>query len=279
MTQRPDHRKLAEEEAAAWKAAQPAERLGPHGIVGFWKVRDPQRNGYEVRSRYTLYKAHNELIWKYVEEGLVLKAAAELVLTAKRELRPIEDVLKDYMSGLRVNTDKGYFYRAREESTSAPSAPPPPSPPPLPSEPPPASSTSDSVPPSLEGWPELRAVAERTVRRLLVGEDPQRVDRYIGKFMADVRTAVDDLRRAVHHGVARNISHIKLARACSILNIDPPAPGKAADLVKAKRHRKLLLRDLHPDRHPGDTDKEANFHTVVNAYNTIADYNEQLGRT
>jgi hypothetical protein len=71
----------------------------------------------------------------------------------------------------------------------------------------------------------------------------------------------------------------KLLSACSALSMDPPKHGKPVDLNHAKTQKKKLVRLYHPDVAGSNEGTRSMYEAVINAYETLTEYNQQLTET
>lgn len=93
----------------------------------------------------------------------------------------------------------------------------------------------------------------------------------------DVRTA----RREAGTGPMPELPAAKANRAaivsaCRTLHIDPPKPNAPVDPTAARRARKQLSREYHPDVTGGDVGLIKKFQEVNEAYRLIDDYNQSI---
>lgn len=111
------------------------------------------------------------------------------------------------------------------------------------------------------------------------------VQKLCDRFEADVKTAIEEFQKALdllarRRDASEAVTRKQVMEACHELNMDPPAPGKPVDQLKAKRQKKLHVRLYHPDVHPNPTMKTAmrkKYESVLEAYRTIEQYNSECG--
>lgn len=116
--------------------------------------------------------------------------------------------------------------------------------------------------------------------------EPILAEKLYREFEVEFKTMLDDLQsrisRTLHeHKRGANILFKQATResvraACLVLSIDPPSFGRAADLKKATIQKRKLVKLYHPDLHGGDTGFRAKYQEVLEAYDTLDDYNRSL---
>lgn len=67
------------------------------------------------------------------------------------------------------------------------------------------------------------------------------------------------------------VTRTKVTQACRTLGMDPPKPGKPADMQTAHSRKRALAKAYHPDVSPNTRDQ---YEAVLEAYDTLEAYNE-----
>jgi len=72
------------------------------------------------------------------------------------------------------------------------------------------------------------------------------------------------------------ITRRQVLQACHTLHVEPPSPGAPADMALAKRNKRRLLHEYHPDKSRIEN-AAALYQAVIEAFDTIEQYNKNLG--
>lgn len=137
----------------------------------------------------------------------------------------------------------------------------------------------------------LRELIGRYVGQRLDGVHADVIARRIDQLDAELQQLLDDFgerlhrdkananRRADAENTATAIQHRIRRRAfteaCRTLNITVPPPNRPIDLAAAKKAKRALVREYHPDRNPAT---RAAYEAVIEAYRTIETYAEENER-
>jgi hypothetical protein len=95
---------------------------------------------------------------------------------------------------------------------------------------------------------------------------------------AELKTVVKGLQVRIHMRTNRQqtrISFQDVVRACGVLAMDPPARGQLPDEEIAKKRKRQLAKEYHPDS-SGDSSRQELLQGVLEAYNLIVDYRKQI---
>jgi len=143
--------------------------------------------------------------------------------------------------------------------------------------------------PDRQFWGFIReAVRKFSVSDLNKDIDPLIAEKLRQEFELDLRTLCSEhsakFYRARVAGTKAQSARVsikpaKLLSACSALSMDPPKHGKPVDLNRAKTQKKKLVRLYHPDIAGGNDGTRGMYEAVINAYETLSEYNQQLTET
>lgn len=133
---------------------------------------------------------------------------------------------------------------------------------------------------SVSFWTKLRPMLGAYVADRLVGLDPLTVDKIYREFERDINILCDDYQGKIDVARRRGTVVVTISRrqvidACAILVLDPPSPGGPVDLGAARKQQRRKARLYHPDAHGGDVSMRVEYERVMQAYQTLADYEEQ----
>jgi hypothetical protein len=254
-----NHRELAEEEAAAWKALYPEQRA-PYrkGIGSYWAVHDPTRPGYQVKLRHLIWLAHNDAIWVEVERGMPLGTAAGLVRKAKVGNISFEEALRRHKTGAYTATLPSGQTVYKHKSGSE--APPPP-----------------SEPAEFAGeWSSLRELIEDLARRALSGENPAQTEPLITNFLIDTKEGIAYMRRVLQRKGEFTVRRQKVIDACRFLRLEPPPLGTPANAEIFRKNAKQLRYENHQDRLGAAYDSEY-YLNIGRALDYLEEYNKVIG--
>lgn len=67
-----------------------------------------------------------------------------------------------------------------------------------------------------------------------------------------------------------------IASACNMLGIEPPITETQVDIKRASKARNALVRGFHPDTNGGDHSHLEDYQAVLQAHDTIRDWNDAL---
>lgn len=258
------HRELAEEEAAAWTKLYPSQRK-PYGdgIESYWREHAPERSGYEVSHRHTIWRTHNETLWGEVERGMPLGTATRLIAEARALKLSLEERIEQYKAGNTVAKTSDGRVIHKNYASKTPSEPPPP--------PTPSQESADFA----SEWIGLREIIEDLARRTLSGEDPARVEPLIHRFMVDVKEGVASMRRILQRKGELSVTRDRVIAACNFLGVDKPPVGMPADET-FRKNAKQMRYEHHPDR-LGAAYDEKYFLRIGSALDTLEHYNQTVG--
>jgi hypothetical protein len=134
-------------------------------------------------------------------------------------------------------------------------------------------------------WSDLRGRVTAYLAKQLPELDAVEHNHAWGNFQADLKSAIDALRTAIRRHVTNKttldkarlvVTRHKVLEACDQLTVDRPAVGKPVDIDEARRKKRAMAREYHPD-HSGSLDTEAMYRAAIEAFDTIEAYNLQLG--
>lgn len=131
-------------------------------------------------------------------------------------------------------------------------------------------------------WRSIRENFAAYMRPRMAQIDPVTADRLWTELEAELNTFLDSFswkisRIANRAGRRANdeseiTSRRKLNQAFKTLHMEPPRPGKAIDMKKAREQKRILARAYHPDRHAGDETTRPQYQAVIDAYNLIEEF-------
>lgn len=136
----------------------------------------------------------------------------------------------------------------------------------------------------------IRGEIAAYLEKRITGVEPILREKLVSEFEVAVKVLIEELRHKMARliefsddtkKVNQSIMHRDVVAACETLHMDPPTTGRPADLSKAKRQKKALAREYHPDVHGGDMRErmQEKFHAVLAAFSVIERYNEQVSPT
>ncbi len=269
-------------EAEIWDAI-PQSRRESNGIYQLGKLVD--QPGRSVRLRHTLWLAGHEIgrLWDLVESGLSLSTAVKVLDDAKKlyidNHISIDQAISNVVAKLEsdkvmvVMNDK-ICYKKDQNGVKKAKKPQP---------------TTQSLEESKYRafWQELRILIGQHVDQRLNGSDPETADRIKKNFEIDMRIVLSDVQqkinRAVKHKVdlaeLKKIGRSEIVQACFVLGIDPPRQLHQVDIDVARRKRGLLAREYHPDKHEGSEAMRDKYHEIMESFDVLQRYNDQLRGT
>lgn len=137
-------------------------------------------------------------------------------------------------------------------------------------------------PETKDPWYKLRIViAEILEDRTPEDIDPALRDKLWGNVEKDIKIVIEEFQQRIYDvrkaektkkELSQRTLRNHLVAACRTLAIDPPKKGKKIDLAKAKRQKKRLARDYHPDTTGGDPHRTQKYQEVLEAYQVIEQY-------
>lgn len=236
-------------------------------------------NQIEQRNRVLNGQEKSELLWNEINAGMPLHTAVNLLkqvrqLVVSEKLSPLDaqtKVIAEYKKNPQVISPTGkVFHRSNPHTIHAktPQAPKP-------------------TPRNPDSERALWTAARDAIHALALAklaDVPEGVEKMklLNQMEGDVKSLfvswsvkIDYTKRRQKQGVAI-LTRPKIIEACHRLHVDPPPVGKPADLKAASRQKKLLAREYHPDRHGGDEKMRPTYEAVINAYETLEQYNEQF---
>ena len=142
---------------------------------------------------------------------------------------------------------------------------------------------------SRKAWSDLRkAIATLVQGKIPADIDPDTESHVWREVEFDVKVILDELqgkiqrlsaKKKADQKITKTASRRQLVAACHVLAMDPPRPGKPVDLAKAKRQKRLLAKEYHPDARNGDDSLVAQYDAVMDAYRTIEWYADQFNQS
>jgi len=129
-------------------------------------------------------------------------------------------------------------------------------------------------------WAQLRELLEGFVQRRLENVQPHIRDTFIGEFERELKVLTASwsgkLERVKNRGTDTTVllvTRAKVTKACGVLNMDPPKPGKPVDMKFAQSRKRVLAKTYHPDVSPHTRDQ---YEAVLEAFAVLEDYEEML---
>ena len=253
---------------------------------------------YELEQRHRLHRGgpDAEVIWREVDAGMTIKTAVRLLQEAQAgdprvPLRQhIERVVRAYHGSdtFVCRTGSGTLVRRRRRGGEPETARPPPV----------VDEEADGLDASASDGAEPRSVEPLVlqVRRIFRAHVAHAMPEAGGHDVnAVVVPALVELEEIIHaldtrleayrrklRGEAAGavaalvaLSRRRIIAACQLLSMDPPPPGRPADLADARKRRGKLGAAYHQDR-VGDDSMRDQYEAVMNAYRTLEEYNETL---
>lgn len=145
------------------------------------------------------------------------------------------------------------------------------------------STSEDPANKSKKFFQSVRTLTDEFLKERLKEVDPYFAKEISEEYVDWIREGYDDLRKKVskHRADAKKervgkIGRTRFQNACEILAIRGTF-GKPVDLMAAKRCKMQRVKQLHPDKNEGNRETEREFQSVVEAYDLIQEYMEQLG--
>ena len=217
-----------------------------------------------------------DAIWERTEPTqqypMSMRTANDLLTTAKRITRKrscslstaVKEVLVEYDSRPTVYAiADGCYARKRKPSR-------------LKAEPP-----AEHVEAS---WQGIRQAFAAIVQQRLADLDEGPRDQLLRGFERDLNTLLEEFGRRIHsqkrtvrqhNEVASMVRFSHVRQACDTLMIDPPKRGKPVDMKWARKQKRMLTRQYHPDVSPSESSRVL-FEAVIAAYEVCEQYNDQL---
>lgn len=136
-------------------------------------------------------------------------------------------------------------------------------------------------------WPQVRTLLAGHVAERLKGTDPLLAENLWREFETDLKSLVDQMAHKLSRVakqaqedtlLRKDLSPGKIRQACTMLSMDPPRPGKPADLKVAKKQKQRLVKLYHPDINQGNEALRPQYEAVLDAYLTLETYNVALSR-
>lgn len=130
-------------------------------------------------------------------------------------------------------------------------------------------------------WDELRRHVIGYITPKLVGAPELIREKLYGELETDLKVLLDGfqqkLQRAVKYGNGTvEIYRKQVLEACRALTLEPPKLGQPVDLKEARRKQRRLAALYHPDTHKGDDSMRALYVGVMQAFDVLEQYNENL---
>ena len=129
-----------------------------------------------------------------------------------------------------------------------------------------------------EGWAELQQAIEKCLIPVLAEMTAAQKIRYIPRLNRGIQQAIAalyaSLKRDADEENSMPVSISELKAACDCLHVDMPEHNMLVDLEMAKRNKRTLIYDVHPDQ--SATPNLVVFQEYINAYDTLAKYNDQI---
>jgi hypothetical protein len=270
--------KLAFSERQEYETTPLEERKKHKNLVGFIKHRYPERSTDKIKIRSTLYLAGSRaaIFWQRIEEGMPLSTASNLFLVcetmwtakSKREQASMafDDVVRErlarYDAQGNVRSKNGKTWRTSTPIARA------------------ARVAKGEEKAAIKDPGDVASTQHKTVvREAIAAWAAARLP----KNDPRAATWAADLMREVEVVLSSFASRIKMDKpsrdelfaACSLLNIPRPRWGQPADIKRAWRNRRAVLRANHPDALGHDGGRDA-YQAASDAYDVIAAYNDSL---
>lgn len=129
-------------------------------------------------------------------------------------------------------------------------------------------------------WGKLRELLQDFVQRRMEGVEPLTQSTLLSEFERELKVVTASwggkMERAKQRGTDNAvllISRVKVTRACEVLSMDPPKPGKPVDMKLAQSRKRTLAKTYHPDVSPTTRDQ---YEAVLEAFAVLEDYEEML---
>jgi hypothetical protein len=131
-----------------------------------------------------------------------------------------------------------------------------------------------------EFWMRLRELLQGFVHRRTTGAPPHIQETLISEFERELKVVTASWSSKLDRAKNRNadnavllVTRAKVTKACGVLNMDPPKPGKPADMKLAQSRKRTLAKTYHPDVSPHTRDQ---YEAVLEAFSVLEDYEEML---
>lgn len=275
----------ATRERAIWAMAKDSHR-GEDRFIALGKItgQDP----YSLRNRSDILAAGDcaEPLWVRIHnKEMLLKVGRQLVITARKDTlekrgtksmeAAILDALKAYDALPHVRVQDGIPFRVNGPRAKG--------------EPEKVKFMQFNQSQDREFWITFRATLSGYFEKKCEGLDPSTVELLKRGFETDLKVATEQFLANVRRVQAREKSHAEVAliaitrnkilEACTTLHMDPPSVGKPVDLEKARRQKKVLARAYHPDANGGDESLRSKYIAVMDAFQILEAYTEQINDT
>jgi len=270
-------------ERAIWAMAKDSHR-GEDRWIALGKItgQDP----YSLRNRSDILTAgdcaeplwvriHNKEMLPKVGRQLVITARKDSLATKKTMELAILDALKAYDALPHVRVQDGIPFRVNGPRAKG--------------EPEKVKFLQFNQNQDREFWITFRATLSGYFEKKCEGLDPSTVELLKRGFETDLKVATEQFLANVRRAQAREKTHAEVAliaitrnkilEACTTLHMDPPSVGKPVDLEKARRQKKSLARVYHPDANGGDESLRSKYIAVIDAFQILEAYSEQINDT
>ena len=256
------HEKKAELESAMWAATPPHERN--KGGIGVHLSKILNASIYEISLRHSIWRlgAAGAPIWRELERQMTLGESRRIIQRAKRRAKREGKLSDAIVKEVNIFTDPGGMRPKAKKGR------------------PPGKIGTDGE--SRDFWSSMRSAAVERFEEQL-GEDFPHMERQrmIQNFLSDLDTVFRDHRARIKRAATsqeerRQISRRDLRSACQILNVPIPRVGRLPDMKAAKNKFRKLAREYHPDKNAGDEATSQLFNEVVEAWETLQSYKENM---
>lgn len=250
-----------------------------------WFVSKFEGTQAEYDHRQSLINAGKEIdpIWRRLNKGMARHTAIRLFREARQRfhsvsfsenppkdlslLSSIDEVLKEYDKiEFERRTKDGKIHRASKPYSGKP-----------------AKNDKDPINNAQKFFQHVRVLTDEFLKERLKTVDPYFAKELSEEYVDWIREGYNDLRKKVlkHRADAKKervskIGRIRFQNACEILAIRGIF-GKPIDLMGAKKSKMQRVKQLHPDKNDGSRETEREFQSVVEAYDLLEAYSEQLG--
>lgn len=284
------HRERAELETEIWSLVPAAERRvdGASQGRGVWLARaiGGTRLDYDIRCNLMTWGDVVDVLWERVEADMTLSTAIDILRSAKKRPGEMAEAVLGALAeyDARPNTTKlpdgkvirkkaltslpdrrgggsgvGRDRRAEKERRRA------------------SSGAGETI------WARVRGELGGHIAERLGDLDPRIGEEIYRDFERDLNLLLGEYQDKINRIRTRAGAEIKVSRrlvidACAVLALDPPSPGKAADLGAARKQRGRLAKVYHPDANGGDESMRPQYERVIQAYERLDDYNAAIGR-
>lgn len=283
-------RALAELEAKLW-ATVPKDAAGRrhHGLVRWFGKYMKVPMGHVEYRQYLLNARGSDPLWRRIEDKrMTLTSAVEVHRTARAYATAkrislsaaLAAVLAEYETLPVLRFEHGVPIRRRTASRFRSELANTPEP-----EPEPAPEPEPETPTQFIAALQKHAAAYLKERAPDVdAEDIERLGAELGVDLRDwtdrVRTAQITAQRnktAQDHAavIIHKITRRRFVEACKRLRMPIPGIGKPIDLDLARKQKRKLCREYHPDLRPETEHTRIEFEAIVEAYRTVERYAQQ----